>query len=270
LTERTVTGNHSALLEFNTLASDYRTINLEEIIDCEEGDYIYVRNHNMLHKGLNKRENYLVFSLANAGATARGNLFTLADGTGTSLTTTDITHVHTLWESVSPYATQFAFVMGRTVDNDLKLMDWIKDKNTGAYFEKIEKTYNCKLIRHSFGKNPYQFYYRDMNASVPADTLTSVLADTRAYFIGLDTEVGKPFIFVRKNMDLFKRLLGGFQTFNLPTMENQMTDRLVIFKDAPQTNVDLNAQQLKVGMSLAENIATATKNTYAMAQFDRE
>ena len=150
-------------------------------------------------------------------------------------------------DGIKDYSDNFTLVAGTTIDRDIVLWDWTDNKYTSL--ASAFKDLNVDVIR--------------VNQTVTIeDSSTSVLASTKAFLVGKDTEMGKPVLFVRKKMDSIKTL-GGVINQN-----GEMPERLIFASPNPVT-VTGTARYLAVGVTGFEEAAIALVHPYSIAEFNR-
>jgi len=241
LTQVAVSPDSPALLSFVDLASPEYYVKLTDLANAKERTL--ARKKATINRALNMEENYRILALLDAAAIARGNLNDLRSGE----TSFNYQHVIDMIDQVIDYSENYVLVAGTQIDKDIKLWDW-KDNKYHSTIDAFNEL-GIKVIRIN------QPLSRDGGGA------TAILASTVCYLAGVTTEVGKPLLFVRKQMNEIERL-GGVITESGDTAE-----RLVFVSPNPVTVS--TTRYLAVGMTGYEQVALATHNTYAISKFTR-
>ena len=93
--------------------------------------------------------------------------------------------------------------------------------------------------------------------------MTQVIGATKAYLVALDTEVGKPILFVRKRLGDIDLL--GAAIKNL----GDKAERWIFASPMPVTHVAGNARYLAVALTGIEEVVIAIVNPYALSSYTR-
>lgn len=239
VTTTNVAPDTPASLTFADFASDEYYVKLTDLASAKERTL--ARKVQTINRSLNALESQKLIATIDA-AVPSGNKFTLASGA----TRFTYERLVTMIDAVTDYADSYVLLAGTTVDKDIKLWDWNDNKYTSL--ASALKDLNVTIIRQ-FG-------------SVTIDgTPTTILDATYAYLIGLNTNIGKPCIFVRKKLSDID-LLGG------AIKENGEKPERLIFVSPNPVQVS-TTRYLAVGITGFEEVALAVVNIYALARFIR-
>jgi len=240
VTQENVTPDTPTALTFFDIASPEYYVKFTDLASAKER--VLARKVQTINRAMNAYENYKVTSLLAAGVQS-ANKFDLTSGT----TAFNYKNLVDMIDSVKDYADNFTLVAGTTIDKDIVLWDWTDNKYTSlaAAFKDL----NVDVMR--------------INQTVTVDgSSTSVLASTKAYLVGKDSEMGKPILFVRKKLDSIK-LLGGVLSQN-----GDMPERLVLASPNPVT-ITGTARYLATAITGFEEAAIALVNPYSISEFTR-
>lgn len=240
VTQENVSPDTPAALTFFDVVSPEYYIKFIDLAKSKER--VIARKTQTINRAMNAYENYKVTSLLAAGVQS-ANKFDLTSGT----TAFNYKNLVDMIDSVKDYADNFTLVAGTTIDKDIVLWDWTDNKYTSlaAAFKDL----NVDVMR--------------INQTVTVDgSSTSVLASTKAYLVGKDSEMGKPILFVRKKLDSIK-LLGGVLSQN-----GDMPERLVLASPNPVT-ITGTARYLATAITGFEEAAIALVNPYSISEFTR-
>jgi len=240
VTQENVTPDTPAALTFFDIASPEYYVKFTDLASAKER--VLGRKVQTINRAMNAYENYKVTALLDAG-TQTANQHSLLSGA----TTFNYKNLVDMIDGIKDYSDNFTLVAGTAIDKDIVLWDWTDNKyhSLASAFKDL----NVDVIR--------------VNQTVTIDgSSTSVLASTKAFLVGKDTEMGKPVLFVRKKMDSIKTL-GGVINQN-----GEMPERLIFASPNPVT-VTGTARYLAVGVTGFEEAAIALTNPYAISEFNR-
>ena len=240
VTQENVTPDTPAALTFFDIASPEYYIKFTDLASAKER--VLARKVQTINRAMNTYENYKVLELIEAGVQT-ANEHDLLSGA----TTFNFPTLVNMIDGIKDYSDNFTLVSGTTVDKDITLWDW----NDNKYHSLSEafKDLNVERVR--------------INQTVTIDgSSTPILAATKAYLVGKDTEMGKPIIFVRKKLDSIKTLGGVI------SQDGVMPERLIFASPNPVTVTGV-ARYLAVGVTGFEEAAIALTNPYALASFTR-
>jgi len=197
-------------------------------------------------RSLNMEETRYIISLLEAATVSAGNTHSFSSG-NFSFVYPDLID---MISDVIDYADGYTLLVGPLVDKDIKLWDWTANKYASMLaafadlgIEKIRVTGTFTL---------------DGAAS------TAIMNQYKAYLVGKNTTVGKPFLFVRKNLNDIDLLGAAIKT------SGEKPQRLIFFSPNPITIESSGAKRyLAVGMTGYEEIVAACINQYAVSKFTR-
>lgn len=249
-----VAGDTPAALTYIDVATPEYYIKFTEYLSRKED--ILKRKKITINRSLDAYENYEVVQLLASAANSSSHQHTLASGYS-RFTYADLVD---MIEDVQDYGDNFVLVVGSQVDKDIRLWNWNDNK-----YNDLEQAFTAlkiTKIRLGLGSGAQTFSYDD--AGDFSYTTTNVLAANKAYLVAVDSEVGKPVLFVRKKLDSVK-MLGG-----VITEDGTSPERIVIFGSAPQTVAgSTGTRVLSISMTGFEEIAGAVKNCYCVSEFTR-
>ena len=235
-----VTPYTPTLLTFIDIATNEYYIKITDLATSKER--VLARKKVTINRSLNAEENRRIIALLDAAAIARGNLNDLRSGE----TSFNYRYVIDMIDQIIDYSETYVLVAGTAIDKDIKLMDW-KDNKFQSSIEAF-KALGLEVIRIN------QTEYLDTNS-------TSVLNTNICYIAGVQTEMGKPFLFVRKRMNEIEKL-GG-----IISETGDKAERLVFVSPNP---VQVSSTRyLAVALTGYEQIVASTINSYAISKFTR-
>lgn len=242
ITQENVTPDTPTQLSFADIVSPEYWVKLTELAKAKERTL--ARKTKTINRAMNAYENYNVLTLIDA-AVPVGNQFTLRSGNSRF----DYKDLVLMINAVTDYADQYVLIAGTQIDLDIKL--WNFEDNKNQSLSQALEDLNVTIFRQ-FG-------------SVTIDGgSTSILSSTVAYLVGLQTEAGRPVLFVRKRLDDID-LLGGaiFRNGDKP-------QRIVYVSPNPiHTTGGSTKRYLGVGITGYEEYAAAVINSKAIAKFTR-
>jgi len=252
--QENVTLDTPAQISFTDLASPEYYLKITDLANKKE-DAI-ARKNKTINRALNAYENYKVLSLIDAAAVSASNTVTLGSG----YTRFSFPHLIDMLQQVQDYGDNYVLVVGSTIDKDITLWNWNDNKyhNLTEAFNDL----NIKKIRIGLGAAARTFNLATSASGGSTPTSTDIIAATTCYLVALSTEIGKPVIFVRKQLDDVKTLGGVLQE------GGDKPQRLVFVSPNPIT-ITGTARYLAVGMTGYEQVAIAVVNQYACSKFTR-
>lgn len=241
VTQENVTPDTPAQITFIDVASPEYYVKITDLASAKEKTL--ARKVKTINRAMNAWETYKVLSLINSSVPA-GNQFTLSSGANHF----NYYDLVTMIDSIIDYADQYVLVVGSVIDKDIKLWDWLDNKYTSL--AAALKDLNVQIVRQ-FG-------------SVTIDGSSySIMSANHAYLVGLSTSIGKPLLFVRKQLNDID-LMGGAIKEN-----GEKPQRIVFISPNPIHATSGTNRYLAVGMTGFEEIALACVNSYALARFIR-
>jgi len=244
LTTENVAPDSAAEFTFIDIASPEYYVKVNDLASAKENTL--GRKLKTIDRALNGYENNYMISLAQSAAITAGTQIDLASG----VETFNFEHLITLIDSVIDYGDNYLLVMGATIDKDIKLWDW----NDNKYNSMVEafKDLGLDKIRVSG------------NVTID-DSQVAMLSTNKCYLVARNTNVGKPFLFVRKKLNDINLLGGAIKS------GGEKPERLVFTSPNPiAVNVGGTTKRyLAVGMTGYEEIVAACINPYAVAEFNR-
>ena len=197
-----------------------------------------------IDRSLNMEESRYLITLADAAATTRSNTHSFSSG-NYSFAFPDLID---MISDVIDYADGYVLLVGSLVDKDIKLWDWTANKYASMLAAFADLGITKLRVTGSF--------------TLDGVASTNIMANTKAYLVGTNTTVGKPFLFVRKNLNDIN-LLGAAIKQN-----GEKPQRLVFVSPNPITITGVG-RYLGVGVTGYEEIVAACVNTYAVSRFTR-
>jgi len=262
VTQENITPDTPVQISFTDLATPEYYVKITDYSRRKE--QVLARYNMTINRALNSYETYKVVTMLDAcidsGAVApnvssyTGQDFTLGSG----YTRFSFPHVIDMLEAVQDYGDNYTLVTGSQCAKDIKLWNWNDNK-----YQSVSQAWddlNIEEVRISLAGSAATFNYDDDGSG--GTVSTDILANNKAFLVAKDTELGKPLLFVRKNLDSVKAL-GGIVSEN-----GEMPERLVFVSPNPIT-VTGTARYLAVGITGYEQIAGAVKNPLAVARFTR-
>lgn len=249
LTTQNITADEPALLSFTDISTPEYYVKITDLAKSKEATL--ARKMKTINRSLNMYENYYVESLLSAGATASSHTHTLQSGR----TRFSYDDVILMLEDVVDFGDNYVLVVGSQVDQDMKLWDW----NDNKYSSMIEafKDLGIQKVRMP-GSSPFEF---------TVDGPQKVMLNSNvAYLVALNTEMGKPNLFVRKQLNDIDMLGAAIK------QNGDKPQRLVFASPNPiAVNVSGTAKRyLAVGLTGYEEIVAANTCPYAVAKFTRQ
>lgn len=233
-----------ASLTFIDVASPEYYIKITDLASAKERTL--ARKVRTINRSLNAYESWKVLSTAWAAVPA-ANQFDLTDSSGA--TRFNYEHLVTMIDAITDYADGYELFVGTTVDKDIKLWDWNDNKYTSLAAALKDLNVTITRIFGSF----------NIDGSSQDET---IFAANRALLFGVNSEVGKPMLFVRKKISNID-LMGGDIKEN-----GEAVERFVYVSPNP-VQVGASNRYLAVGVTGLEEIGLAVVNPYALARFVR-
>ncbi len=241
-TTTNVTPYTPTLLTFLDIATNEYYIKITDLAISKER--VLARKKITINRSLNAIENQKVVSLLDAAAIARGNLNDLRSGE----TSFNYRYVVDMIDQIIDYSENYVLVAGTAIDKDIKLMDW-KDNKFQSSIEAF-KALGIEVVRIN---EPYTYD--------GSNVVGGVLNSNTCYLAGVQTEMGKPLLFVRKRMNEIEKLGGVISE------TGDKAERLVFVSPNP---VQVSTTRyLAVALTGYEQIVAATINSYAISKFVR-
>lgn len=241
VTQENVSPDTPATLSFADIASPEYYIKITDLAKAKEKTL--ARKVETINRALNAYENYKVISLIDASIQSDKS-FSLASGEDHF----NYEHLVNMISAIEDYADDYVLVCGSTIRKDIRLWDWKDNKYTSLAEALKELNVEIKKINQTVTID---------------DASTSVLAATKAYLVGRNSEVGRPVLFVRKKLDTIS-MLGG-----VISEDGDAPERLIFASPNPVTVVGSSKRYLAVGVTGYEEIAGAVVNPYALSYFSR-
>jgi len=230
------------LLTFLDIATNEYYVKITDLAISKER--VLARKKVTINRSLNAIENQKIVDLLDAAAIARGNLNDLRSGE----TSFNYRYVIDMIDQIIDYSETYVLVAGTAIDKDIKLMDW-KDNKFQSSIEAF-KALGVEVVRIN---QPYTYD----TASVTGGVLSANIC----YIAGVQTEMGKPLLFVRKRMNEIEKLGGVISE------TGDKAERLVFVSPNP---VQVSTTRyLAVALTGYEQIIAATINSYAISKFTR-
>lgn len=238
-----ITPDTPAQFTFIDMASPEYYVKITDLASAKEATL--QRKLRTLNRALNAYENSYMTSLAAAAASTSSHQHDLQAGR-TRFSYDDLIF---LVQDLVDYGDSYVLLVGANIDQDIKLWNW----NDNKYQSLSDAFADLSLTKVR------------VNANVTIDgSSTAMLNTNKAYLVATSSEVGKPFLFVRKRLNDID-LLGGAlkQTGDKP-------ERLVFVSPNPiAVTVGSAKRYLAVGLTGYEEIVAACINPYAVAEFTR-
>jgi hypothetical protein len=148
------------------------------------------------------------------------------------------------------YSDNYVLFVGSEIDQDMLLWDW----NDNKYHSTLEafNSLGIKKIRMGVG-----------NLTVDTNAPARQLASNRALLVGTSTELGKPFVFVRKKLNDIDLLGAAIK------QDGEKPQRLVFVSSNPVTPSGGTSRYMAIGVFGYEQIVAALVNPYAVSKFLR-
>jgi len=240
VTQENVVPDTPVLLSFADIASPEYYVKITDLAKAKERTL--ARKVATINRAMNAYETYKLISLIDAAVQA-DKKFTLTSGTSTF----NYQNLVYMIDSIQDYSDTFHLLAGTTIDRDIRLWDWTDNKYTS--------------LKSALGDLNVTVH-RQFGSVTVDDVAVSILAPTYAYLVGVSTPMGKPILWVRKQLNDID-FLGGALYDN-----GDKPERLVFVSPNP-VQVEGTARFLAVAITGLEEYAAAVKNPYALARFIR-
>jgi len=237
-------------LSFSDLATKEYQVKLAKLAANPEA--VIARKRKTIARAMNREEAYRVISVIDAAAQAAGNTVTLASGS----TKFTFGNVLEMVAQVKDYGTKMVLIAGTTVDNDIDGMEYSENK-----YHSIREQLTALGIE--IKRVPFSVSRAAQNGATASFVSTAVCAATKAYLVAVDSEIGKPVLFVRRRLSAVD-LLGTMITVD----GEEAPERVVIVNPNPAPTVG-TARYLGVGVMGYEQIAVVARNMFACSYFNR-
>lgn len=244
LTSSNVTLNQPTLFDFVDVATPEYYIKYTDLAKAKEN--VLARTNVTINRALNQYEDYYILKLADAAATSSSHTHTLQSGR-TRFSYDDLI---LMLEDVIDYGDSYTLLVGPTVDRDIKLWDW----NDNKYSSMLQAFKDLGLDKIRITTNWFALDGTSKNACDPRC----------AYIVAKDTQVGRPFLFVRKQINDMETL-GG----TIMKVQGDKPQRIAIVSPNPVNASGGTTRYLAVGVTGWEEIVAACTNTYAISKFTR-
>lgn len=244
-----VSPDTESALSFSDLATKEYYVKLHELAANSEN--VIARKRKTIARAMNREEVYRVINVIDTCATSAGNTTTLTS----SESAFTFGNLLTMVSQVKDYGTSLKLITGTTVDNDIDAMEY----NENKYHSVMEQLKSLGIERM---RVPFSVSRAAQSASTASFASTAVVDATKAYLVAVDTEIGKPVLFVRRRINAIN-LLGGLITVD----GEEAPERVVIVN--PNPVVAGAVKYLGIGVIGYEQIAVVCRNMYACASFER-
>jgi len=242
VTQENVSPDTPAVLSFTDLASPEYYVKITDLASTKESTI--ARKIKTINRAMNFYENYKIVALLSAAVTGLG---INSDSFDSSEDHFDYSHLIDMLHSVKDYGNSFVLLVGSTIDKQIDLWDWTDNKYHSL--KDALADLNVEIIR--------------VKESVTIDgSATDVLAATDVYLVARNTEMGKPVMFVRKQLDEIE-LLGGI----IKEQDGERPQRIIFASPNPVSVLSTSKRYLAVGITGYEQFAAAVTNPYAIAYF---
>lgn len=190
---------------------------------------------------LNRYEIYATLALIDAGAVARGNVFTLSSG-DSALT---YKKAYEMKKAIRKYGAKLVLITGANVTEDVDLMDYVEDKNRPV---KVTDIVDVHIPLES------------LDVEVNGVAKTVIDADV-AYLVAVsDSKRNKPGYFVRRKLD--GALIAGSPDTQIVAKQR------AILATGNMKSVD-TVDKFAKGIAGVEEVGMVLTNSYCVAKFTR-
>lgn len=244
VTSSNVSPDTPTAFTFIDIASPEYYVKITDLASAKEATL--ARKLDTINRSLNMYENKYIFDLAST-ATGTSTFQHTLSSAQMRFSYNDLIE---MIQDVVDYGDNYVLFVGSEIDTDLKLWDW----NDNKYHSMIEAFQNLGITKIRMGTG---------NVTIDANAAARQLAANTAYLIANSTEVGKPFLFVRKRLNDID-LLGAAIKQN-----GEKPERLVFASPNPITASGGTTRYLAVGLTGFEEIVAACINPYAVSRFIR-
>lgn len=230
----------SAFTFVDTATPEYY-VKINELASAKEATLARVLK--LVNQSLNMSENKYIFDLADAGS---GFQHTLSSAQ-MRFSYNDLIE---MMLDIVDYSDNYILFAGSSIDQDMLLWDW----NDNKYQSVITAFKNLGIQKIRMGVG---------NLTVDTNAAARQLAANKAYLIGTSTELGKPFVFVRKRLNDIDLLGAAIK------QSGDKPERLVFVSPNPVSASGGTARYMAVGITGYEQVVAALVNSYAVAEFTR-
>ena len=189
ITSTSVAAANPTLFTFIDVATPEYYVSLPALATAKEATL--ARKLKTIERALNMYENKYIFTLASAATSTSGFAHTLSSAQ-MRFSYNDLIK---MIQDVVDYGDNYVLYIGSEIDTDIKLWNWNDNK-----FQSLSQAFTdlgITKIRMGTG-----------NLTIDTNSPARQLAANKGFLIATSTEVGKPFLFVRKNLNDID-LLGG-------------------------------------------------------------
>ena len=245
VTQEAVTPDTPSIMTFADFSTPEYRIALKDLAKSKEKTL--ARKRKTITRALDTLEAQKLVALAAAAASSSGNEHTLSSGQ-TKFIFPDLID---MLEDITDYGSDLNLVAGATIFKDIALWNYDSNKyqSTLEAFQRL----NINQIRI-----PSCMTYTLDGAS------TDVISTNIGYLVATDTEMEKPFLWVRKKIGNIE----GLGAVMVETMDTNK-QRMVMFSPNPVQKADGSARYFAIGISGWEEYTTAVVNMYAISKFTR-
>lgn len=244
LTSTNVSPDTPAAFTFIDIATPEYYVKITDLASAKEATL--ARKLKTIERAMNMYETKYIFDLATTAASGVSNNLSLTSGQ-MRFSYNDLIR---MVQQVVDYGDNYTLWVGSEMDQDIKLWDWNDNKNQSmiAAFQDL----GIQKIRMGAG-----------NLTIDANSPARQLAANKGFLIANSTEVGKPFLFVRKNLSDID-LLGAAIKQN-----GEKPQRLIFASPNPIVASGGTTRYLAVGLTGYEEIVAACVNPYGVCSFSR-
>lgn len=216
-------------------------VKINELASAKEATLARVLK--LIEQTLNMKENKYVFDLAIAGAESSHTL------TSAQMRYSYNDLIQQMLDVVD-YGDNYVLFVGSELDQDILLWDWNDNKHQSVV--QAYKDLNIKKIRMGVG-----------NLTVDVNAPARQLAANTGILVALDTELGKPFVFVRKKINDIDLLGAAIK------QSGEKPQRIVFVSPNPITPSAGTARYMAIALFGYEQIVAACINGMAVSKFVR-
>jgi hypothetical protein len=244
VTSTNVSPDAPAAFTFIDIASPEYYVKITDLASAKETTL--ARKLKTIERALNMYENKYIFDLAAAAVSTSGFTNTLAS----AQMRFNYAELITMVQQVVDYGDNYTLFVGSEIDTDMKLWDW----NDNKYHSMVAAFQDLGIEKIRMGVG---------NVTIDTNAAARQLAANKAYLIAKNTEMGKPFLFVRKNLNDIDLLGGAIKS------TGEKPQRLIFVSPNPIVASGGTTRYLAVGVTGYEQIVGACVNPYAVSQFTR-
>lgn len=242
VTTTNVTLQDPTAFTFIDVATDEFYVKVVDLAKAKES--VLQRKLKTIDISLNMYENKYIFALAAAALSTSGFSNSLTSGQ----TRFRYDNLIAMLENVIDYGDNYKLFVGSTIDKDIMLWNW--DDNKFQSLSEAFKDLNIEKVRMGVG-------------DLTTDSSTArQLTATTAYLVANNNVMGKPFLFVRKNLNDIDMLGATIK------QSGEKPQRLIFFSPNPIT-ISGTGRYLAIGLTGYEEIVAACVNPYAISGFVR-